>query len=484
VRAIVPGVLRSALRSFLAALRDRGFVVFIIALVTTLYGLGLVVPQRRMVPPATWEAWRGQSPRLVALLEGSGLADVYAAPGTYVALGFFFLSLAAVVVDRFPRLVRRTRVGEGIPLDAASLARRSGTVAVPAGEPEEGVRRAAALLRAAGWALHQDGARAIRGVRFRVAPLGFLLFHGAFALLLAGGVLLDLTRFSGIADVGEGEPFDTMHGEWATRPRAPRIGADRPDVTFTVAAVHPHSEGGFPVSLRVELLVRGVPAPRVANINEPVVVATSSILVRSAGAAPLFTCEAEGAADGAWVKLVPDAQGRTHFVLEPCGLDVLARPYAPDAPDTAAPGGQWVMLSSAGVARLEDVAEIGIEVAVRGPDGTVARGILKPGGSLATADGRRILRMPELRYYAKLQVVDERGGGLLWAGFLVGVLGLVLRLVLFRREVVVVADPAGARVLVATAADAAGWSPDTLVARVAAAAGSPQPTGEAARSPA
>ncbi|MGB8930705.1 MAG: cytochrome c biogenesis protein ResB [Anaeromyxobacteraceae bacterium] len=474
-------VLTAELRWFLAALRERSFVVSIIGLVTLLYSLGLVVPQRRVMPAATWAAWREQSPRLVALLEGTGLADVYRAPVTYIALGFFFLSLLAVVVDRLPRLLRRTRLDQGLPLDAGVLSGRRGTVELRTPDPGESIHVAEAFLRGEGYRLHGQGTGAVRGVRFRLAPLGFVLFHGAFALLLAGGVLLALTRFSAEAEVGEGEPFEASRYEYAAPPREPRVGARRPDLAFTVTGVRPRSEGGQPISLHVELLLRGERSPRVANVNEPVNVGTTSVLASSAGPMPLFTCEAGDAEDGAWVKLLPNPSGRTRFTLEPCGLDVLARPYDPDASGAPLEERQGVMLARAGVSRLEDVAAIGIEVAVRGPEGATARGVLKPGGSLATPDGRRVLHMPELRYYAKLQIVAERGGGLLWAGFVLGTLGLVLRLVLFRREIVVAADPAGGRLLVATAADVVGWRPDELLDRLASAVGAP--AGAGARPP-
>jgi hypothetical protein len=467
--------LSGQLRWFFSALRERSFVVAIIGLVTTLYALGLAVPQRRTVPAATWAEWRVESPRLVRALEATGLADVYRAPVTYVALGFFFLSLGAVVVERFPRLLRRTRLDQGIPLDVAALASRRGTVELRSADPGAAVLRAAAVLEGSGYRLHSPAPGSVRAVRFRIAPLGFVLFHGAFALILAGAVLLDVTRFSGVANVAEGEPFDIATSELAERPRTPRIGRAHPELSFTVSSVRPRSEGGFPLALDVAVLLPGERLPRVAGVNEPVVLGTTSLLVQSAGAAPLFTCEADGVRDGAWVKLVPDLSGRTRFLLEPCGLDVLARTHQPGPAADAGGEGKGVMLASTGVARLEDVATNGVEVAVRGPDGAIARGLLRPGDSLATPDGRRVLRMPELRYYAKLQIVDERGGGFLWAGFILGTVGLVLRLVLYRRELALVADPAGGRLLVAAAADVAGWRPDALLERLAAEVGAHAP---------
>lgn len=470
MRRLVSAIGRGA-RGLLDGLRHRAFVVFVMSLLTVLYGLGLVVPQRRSVPGETWQAWRDESPHLVALLERSGLADVYRAPGTWVAVAFFFLSLGAVVVDRLPRMLRRTRLEHGLPLELDVVARRKGTVELRTADAVEAVRRAGALLSAAGYALHAPTQGAVRGVRFRMAPLGFVLFHGAFVLLLAGGLSVYATRFSGIADVADGETFDASTGEYAARPRTPLLGDTRPDVSFTVAGVRPRSDRGFPIALEVGILPRGESAPRAADINRPVRIGSTSVLVLSAGPTPLFTCTWDGAGDGTWVKLVPNPSGRSRFLLEPCGLDVLARPLAADPEGAPAGREQGVMLANAGVARLEDVSRTGIEVAIRGPDGAVARGVLRPGDSLATPDGRRVLRMPEIRYYARLQIVAERGGGLLWAGFLAGTLGLVLRLVLFRREVVVLADPPGGRVLLAAAADAQGWRPE-IVERLVSALGS------------
>lgn len=459
---LVSGAARAALQ----ALRDRGFVVFVIALLTALYALGLLVPQRATVGAPAWEAWREQSPRLVRALEVSGLADVYRAPGTYVALGFFFASLAAVIAERLPRLVRRTRLGHGLPLDPAALAPRKETSSVEAAAPGDAVARAASLLSGAGYRVHAPGGASVRAVRFRLAPLGFVLFHGAFALLLAGGIALDLTRFSGVAEVGVGEPFDARGDGYAERPRERRLGVRRPELSFIVTGVRPRSEQGHPMSLHVDLLLPGERSPRVANVNEPVNVGTTSVLSLSAGAMPLFTCDFEGAHDGAWVKIVPNASGRTQLLLEPCGLDVLARLADPEVAGASPREGQGVMLSTAGVSGLETVARTGVEVAVRGPDGAIATGVLRPGDSIATPDGRRVLHLPDLRYYAKLQIVDERGGSLLWAAFILGTVGLVLRLVLYRREIVVVADPERSRVLVATAADVVGWRPEALLPRI------------------
>jgi len=47
-----------------------------------------------------------------------------------------------------------------------------------------------------------------------------------------------------------------------------------------------------------------------------------------------------------------------------------------------------------------------------------------------------VLRLQEVRYFAALQLVSERGGWLLVLGFALSVLGIAWRMLWYRREVV------------------------------------------------
>ena len=60
-------------------------------------------------------------------------------------------------------------------------------------------------------------------------------------------------------------------------------------------------------------------------------------------------------------------------------------------------------------------------------------------GEAGDLDGGRIV-LEELRYWVGVRIVSERGGGLLAAGFTVGILGLIWRLLWYRREVAVTWD--------------------------------------------
>jgi hypothetical protein len=454
--------LRREWRELVAHLRSRGVVLASIVFLLGLYAIGLVVPQRDRVAPQAYGAWREARPGLVRFLEATGTVDVYASPTMYVALGLFFASLGAVLIDRVPRVVRRTRLDVGIPPDAAALARRSGTRWVAARDVPAALGRAAAVLEARGYRTWRAGPLAVRGVRYRFAPLGFLAFHGSFLVLLAGGITLDLTRWAATANVAEGEELVVAKGPLAGAPRAPRIRRPPPALSFRLLDVRPFRIDGRAVRLEADVLLPGELQPRRLAMNEPLTVGSTTLLVNGIGPAPLLVCEAPGgASDGAYVK-IPRSEAGTRFSFEPCGIEVLAQPGK-----RAADGrGGGVMLQAFPLDEFD-----GIEIAVRSGGSEPTRGMLRPGEALAAANGA-VLRMEELRLFGAFQIVDERGGGLLWLGFALAIAGLLSRLWLYRREVVVVGDEAAGRVLVAAAVDLAGSRrpqavADEIVERVA-----------------
>lgn len=62
-------------------------------------------------------------------------------------------------------------------------------------------------------------------------------------------------------------------------------------------------------------------------------------------------------------------------------------------------------------------------------------GALRRGEGVTLGTDRLVLQ--DLRFWAGLLIVRERGGGLLIAGFVLGVSGLVWRMLWYRREVAV-----------------------------------------------
>jgi hypothetical protein len=65
-------------------------------------------------------------------------------------------------------------------------------------------------------------------------------------------------------------------------------------------------------------------------------------------------------------------------------------------------------------------------------------GELRPGEAVELEQGRLVLE--GFRYWIDIKVISERGGGLLITGFVIGILGLVWRLLWYRREVAITWD--------------------------------------------
>ncbi len=82
---------------------------------------------------------------------------------------------------------------------------------------------------------------------------------------------------------------------------------------------------------------------------------------------------------------------------------------------------------------LESVRENGMVLEVLAEGDTVFEGRLRPGEAASWEGGRLVLE--DVRYWAAFQVIAERGGGLLIAGFVLGIAGLIWRLLCYRREV-------------------------------------------------
>jgi hypothetical protein len=433
----------------LGALRSRGVVLASMLVLGVLYLAGLLIPQRPSMHPGAFQEWRAARPRLVGVLEWTGLSDVYRSPLMYVTLGVFFASLFAVLWERVPRLVKRTRLDQGLPMDPVSLSGRRGTVQGPAPDASAALSAAARFLERRGYRVWWRDPGSLRAVRYRFAPLGFLLFHGAFALLLAGGISLDLTRYAARATVAEGESFDLATSEIAPGWRRPRIGRGAPEVRFEVLQVRPVREAGTPIRLEADLLFPGARSPRTAEVNSPIHLGSTSILVQGAGTAPLLTCAlADGREDGAFVKLRP-GNAATFARFDACGIELRLSPVAGGRAGSTRNG--RVMAGEVGWV-AEDLSEgLNVEVATFG--GELTRGVLRQGGHLAIGGGAVLLAMPEVRRAVELYIVDEHGGALLWAAFGMAIVGLMARLVYFRREIVVVAESPLSRLLVAQASD-------------------------------
>jgi len=349
-------------------------------------------------------------------------------------LGLFFANLAAVLVARAGPIWRRLALR---PLNEKGLvawARLEESLAtpLPAGFT---VGPAADTLRGFGYRVRRPGERTLWGVKHHAAPLGFLFFHLSFFLICAGGALLYYTRFQGTVVLSEGQSFA---GSYTSIEREPPWGG-APELLFTVEAIEPRQERGEPVHLGTRLLLEppggAAPVALETRVNSPARWGAATLLVNEAGLSPVL-----------WLQ---DAAGFT--------LDRVAVPVQ------ATPGGEPTVAPLAGgLARARvhplaagepfpDRSELpatALRVELLAADlfrAPLADGRLAPGQAVE-AEGLRLV-LAELRFWAKVQVVRERGGGLLIAGFALGIVGVAWRLLLYRREVALTWDEAELRLV-------------------------------------
>jgi hypothetical protein len=378
--------------------------------------LNVLLPQHPSNPDAHAAALRSGALARFALVT-LGLGQVATSPAFLATLAALFANLGVVLVDRLGATARRVRFAPPTEAQLAAILGGEAVLSISAREPLSPQRAIEALARV-GYRAVPVGERAVWGIKHRLALLGFPLFHASFFLMLAGGVQIYLTRDVVTVIGAEGETRDSRTGGIVRR--APAGAAD--PVELTIQRVDVRLAQGKPVDLAATLSIDGGATTVVSRVNHPAAWGPLTALVERAGIAPVL-----------WLV---DAEGFT--------VDRVVVP-------TAAPGGASTRLKLAGAGEIEAVVSpiplaeafpmrealgatpVALRVLQRGTQ--VFEGALRPGEAIAVGDG--VLRLQEVRYWAGLRLVSERGGPLLVAGFALAVVGIVWRMLWYRREVVV-----------------------------------------------
>jgi hypothetical protein len=404
--------------SFAGALTSLRTTVALICLLALLLFLNVALPQKNVVGEERFQEITGDSPVAGFFLDDLGLGRISVSPLFLGFLGLFFIHLAAVLVKRTGVTLRRTRLR---PPSVETLETWAAGDRSLNGSAEEAIdrRHVLGVLKGFGYRAVPVGERAVWSVKHRSAPLGFLLFHLSFFLICSGGAAIYYSRFVGTARVVEGYQFTGFTNVIRQSP----LGGP-PALQFSVHEVDMEFEEGQPVHLEATLRFSDPHGGRVekTRINHPARWGTSTVIINRAGLAPLL-----------WLQ---DLQG---FTLERM---VVAAATLSGNPTTAPLAGGLLavelrpLVDRSSFPSREELSRTQFEVRILRDGELVFEGTLAPGQEAVWDDAALVLE--DIGYWAGLYVVSERGGGLLVAGFTIGIIGLVWRLMLYRREISVV----------------------------------------------
>jgi cytochrome c biogenesis protein ResB len=404
---------RRLFRRFISA----RFTVGLLCLLALLLLLNVAVPQQSVLGDERYAAVLEEGGAGTwFVLETLGLGRMATSPVFLAVLGLFFLNLASVLLARLKPTWHRVGLKPRSEKGLRAWARMEETHSGPLTE-DWSAGRIVNVLRGHGYQVRRPGKQTVWAVKHRTAPLGFLVFHLSFFLLFAGGVAIYYTRFVGTAIVSEGQPFN---GEYSAVVRASPLGGP-PPLRFVVEEVEARMENGQPVHLAADLRFEqaGAAGIRRSRVNHPADWGSASILVEKAGLAPVL-----------WLQ---DARGFTlDRVVAP------ARTFATVTTEVEMADGEWKatvypLLAGDPFPERQDLAEISMDIEIWHGEEELFSGKLRPGEAASFPGGRLV--MEELRYWVGLRVIRERGGGLLIVGFTLGVIGLVWRLLWYRREI-------------------------------------------------
>jgi len=275
-------------------------------------------------------------------------------------------------------------------------------------------------LRNLGYRTRPTGDGGLWGVRRRFAALGTYLFHGAFLLVAAGFLLGLLTRHEATVWVAVGEDFTGQPEQFLSQSPPRALAAGLPRHSFRVTGIAPRfwRDQLLFTELKADLELPGGRTVT-TRINRPIWWDWCSFLRLSGfGYAPRYEIADRGGVvlDSAFVKLNVFPPGQRDFFE---AAHYPHRFYVAVLPDFALVDGEPVT-------RSLNLVQPAVVLRVLRGKVDVGGATLPPGRGFSFEG--LTLRFPEIRYWGEFSIVRDPGIPVLFAGYVVGLAGLVLRL--------------------------------------------------------
>lgn len=418
------------LNFLIKGLRSLKFTIFLVICLTSIFLLGVIIPQKGLLGRDLYIQWKLRNPGLVSFLEAIKFTDIHVSPITITLWALFFLNLIFIMSKRIPFIWRRC-FREDIPANIDSI-KDSKQYEIIDGIDIKNIK---AILKNKGYRV-LDKDNAFRAVKNRFSPLATILFHVSFFLLLLGGVISFYTQFRANVELAVGETFEGQY-LWIKKPKIGGI----PATNFTVEDIRPtYYKKTVPVNLDVVLKTKR--GTEVIGINKPYKEGPLSFVVQGIDIAPLFIIrDSEGnEIDGAFVKLKGLGGREDHFAMK--GYEFKTVFYTD---------------YSAGLKgrtdEMADVPQVLKQLPGAFPQAEQPKEIINPAFNIAVLkDGKLLktetikkgesikfdnhsLQFADLTYWAKFYVVKEHGLGIIYTGFALMILALIIRFLFFRRDI-------------------------------------------------
>jgi hypothetical protein len=407
----------SKLLKYLSSLR---FTILLICLLGLIFALGLLVPQQRLLKTIYLE-WQKNSPGLVALLDALGLTNVYASPITITIWLLFFLNLSLVLWQRWPLVKSRIALSNTKIADPEVVGGYPFRNSYPLPSDLNGDKIIAALRKNRYTVLGE--ATGFYGVKNRLAPIAFMIFHLSFFLVLLGGVISIYTEFIGYIDLAQGENFQGELNRYNKMPipKMPAIGSI-PKVSFNIRSIEPQVVRNTVTGIKVTLADDGGNIHEV-GINTPYNTDNSSFVFKHLGVAPLFILKDASGKEiqGAYFKLDVVKGRQDTFRL---GDFIFSADYFSD----------YELKDGVHTSKSMEFANPVFVISVERDGRKFAEAAVPRNGTMTFAGYS--LEMRDMPFWVRFYVVKQRGLSILYAGFALATIGVIWRLLFYRREIV------------------------------------------------
>ncbi len=397
-------------------LRSVKLAIVLIALLTALIAAGMIIPQTNL-KPALYAQWRASHPVAAVLVERLGLDHTFTSWWFLAVVGLFFVNTLACTVDQAVKTWR--------------MAGQSGQPHLSSGYPGEIV---ASVLHGRryvvrGWDHPAEGTWVFLAEKNRAGYWGSVIFHAGLLLIILGVIYGSLGRFEGVMLLTEGERRVEGHREYIHLEEGPAFAEAHPGFEMGLERVRhfpptQKTPGGMTSGLTLDgksfqlgqgapLIYRGF---RIYQDRFGDAVSLESDTGRgaplqlTAGLLDQITTNGSKVSKGSLI--IPGTAVRARLTL-----------YA----DAALKGGK---LFASSLVLKRPVLRVILE------DGTGARlfqGDVKVGQGIHAAGLK--LTFTGASYWLALRIRRDPGQGMIFAGFAVGLLGLILLYFLIPRRV-------------------------------------------------